>query len=481
MAIAVLNHLHFSLRNSIIIQRGTLVSQQSRINKLCVLVALFAIFLPLNIWAQEDPVIIGKNDWLFVRHEIVLEAQAKEIQLNLELIEKVSKLLRASNVILALAIVPSKMETHTEHLPDGFKVSAYMSGFNDYVLATLRSKDVQLIDLKKNFRAAALKDVENPPFFRLDTHWNNTGAYVAAQTLAEGILANPILKNALDETLIEAYELSWAPKRYRQRIIRDITKFLPPGTPLYPPEESRRFTVMSASQQKPMLLGAAKDVGVTLVGSSYSADWLGFPDALRFSLQRNVINFSVNSDIGSFGAMRRYLQDDSFQTNKPKLLIWEIPERSIPVGPNAIRLTQYRINRAEWLYEVAALTQRDCRATSISAKPETANQKFSMEGGRATKETDFVEISFDKSFDVRSYFSAKLKVDGPKQITLEALDGTALVRRFTVDTVGDDTEHFLKTPLSVSNRPINRLKIYPGVANSFSVKDTKVCSYPDNV
>jgi alginate O-acetyltransferase complex protein AlgJ len=457
------------------------VFRRSYLYKVFVFAVSLMTIVPMPLKAEEEPVIFGKNDWLFVRYEVVHEGLDKESQLNLELIERVSRLLRATNVTLVLVVVPSKMETHVEQLPDGFRVSNYMSGFNDSIISTLQSKGVYVIDLKKRLREAAVGDPENPPFFRLDTHWTNTGAYVAAQTLREGILATPTLRNVLDETQAEAYELVWAPRKFRQRKIRDITKLLPPEARNFPPEESRRFDASAISKQKLTLQGESRNVGVTLLGSSYSDDWLGFPDALRFSLQRNILNFPINSDIGSFGALRRYLQNDAFQANKPKLLIWEIPERSIPVGPNGIRLQNYRVDRTEWLYEVAALTQGDCKTTSISAKFNSTIHKHIVEGREAsTNENDFIEVTFDRPFDAKNYFSAMLKIEGSKQITIDAYDRTALVRKFTVDTVGDDLYHTLKTPLSINTRSVNRLKIYPGNARSVNLKDINICSYPLN-
>ncbi len=442
----------------------------------------FLLLIPV-VEAQEDSVIFGKNDWLFVRHEIISETPEKDTQINFDLIEKVSRLLAANNVTLVMAFVPSKIETHPEQLPDGLTVSTYMRGFNDQMIATLRSQGVHVIDLKKAMREAALKDIENPLFYRLDTHWTHTGAYIAAQSLKAGILASPILKNVLDETPVANFQLTWAARKYRQNKIRDITRYLPPGSPTYSPEETRRFTVTQEGQKNITLLDDEKDTAIALIGSSFSGEWLGFPDALRYSLQRKIVNFSFNSDVGSLNAFRRYLQDDVFQNKKPKLVIWEIPERSIVLGPNnPRRLPRYRIDSAEWLMQIAASVDGNCLPASTKAKLESNSQKFGIEGkGKSTTETDFLEISLDKPIDVKSYFSARLSVDGSKLITVEAYDKNLLVRKFTFDVAGDDLYHKLKTPLSLNSKLVNRLKIYPGITNAFSVMDIEICRYPDNL
>lgn len=85
-----------------------------------------------NSATAQSSAIVGKRDWLFVRHEIVLEEFDKDAQKSLVLIEKFNRML-ARNQIALVVVVPSKMEIHAEQWPDDFKVSAYMKGFNDRV------------------------------------------------------------------------------------------------------------------------------------------------------------------------------------------------------------------------------------------------------------------------------------------------------------------------------------------------------------
>lgn len=437
------------------------------------------------VGAAENPAIVGKNDWLFVRHEIVLEELDKDTQKSLNVIERFNRLLARHQITLAVVVVPSKLETYAEQLPDGFQVSAYMKGFNDAVHNALRAGGVQTIDLKKALRHGALQNTNSPVFFRLDTHWTPTGALLAAQTIQATIMASSSLKKALDAAPVENYKLSWATKANRQVKTRDITRFLPVGAPEYPPEEVMRFKVSRENGKRVSLLEGGGGGGVSLVGSSFSGDWTGFPDALRYTLQRDIVSFSVNADAGQWAVMRAYLRDDTFQINRPKLVIWEMPERAVGWRPNyPFRDERYRVDDNEWLLQVAALVPQACAPAAITAKlepPDGVNKGKGAVAGTATQEADFVEISFDKPVDHHSYLSARVTADGSNQITMEAFEGGGgLMRKFSIDVAGDELAHMLKTPLSLNGKGVRRIKLYPGKTHAFAMADVKVCRYPEN-
>jgi alginate O-acetyltransferase complex protein AlgJ len=73
-------------------------------------------------------------------------------------------------------------------------------------------------------------------------------------------------------------------------------------------------------------------------------------------LQRNLLDISIPVDQGPWVGMEAYLRDDAFKTNRPKLIIWEIPEREMRSPPNyKYRDARYVIDNTEWLSRIAAL------------------------------------------------------------------------------------------------------------------------------
>ena len=113
---------------------------------------------------------------------------------------------------------------------------------------------------------------------------------------------------------------------------------------------------------------ADSEVPVTLVGTSYSANanW-NFVGALKQALRSDVINDSKDGH-GPILPMLAYLKSDAFKNTPPQVLIWEFPERYLPVD-NEIGDAD-----PKW---VASLKEAGARAPQLAqntAKSETPNR-----------------------------------------------------------------------------------------------------------
>ena len=73
---------------------------------------------------------------------------------------------------------------------------------------------------------------------------------------------------------------------------------------------------------------------MALVGTSYSANPLwNFDGFLKEELEADVLNVA-DERMGPFETMQKYLKDEALETNPPKLIIWEVPERYLPIPDN---------------------------------------------------------------------------------------------------------------------------------------------------
>jgi alginate O-acetyltransferase complex protein AlgJ len=145
------------------------------------------------------------------------------------------------------------------------------------------------------------------------------------------------------------------------------------------------------------------------------------------------------------------LRNDAFQTNRPKLLIWEMPERDMKAPPDMpYREARYVINNTEWLLRVSALAQKDCTAatTQVRVEPASLGQSNTDAGLKvgATHDTDDVELRFSRPFDRLEYLAAQLTTNGSKTMTLEASGPGVATRKFTLPLAGDDVAHTFKAP-----------------------------------
>jgi alginate O-acetyltransferase complex protein AlgJ len=319
--------------------------------------ALTTLIPSAFVQAQDAPaVVIGKNnDWLFTPYEYATQADAADTATSINLLTRVNKAFEAKGIALVVAIVPSKIRIHQEQLPANKPIDAYTNGKYDDIVAKLESGGVQVANLNKAFLASPHRSSDTPLFLRLDTHWSHTGSLLAAETIKSKIESTPKLKAALAATKPSKFDMAWSEKKSNQRA-RDLVRLLPPASANYPPEQAMTFKVSRGEGGGTSLLGDSDNVGILVMGSSFTNKNTGYPDGLRFVLQRELLDISLPVDYGPWYGMESYLKDEAFKTKPPKLIVWEIPEREFRSPPSEkFRDPRYQSDNAAWLDRVVGL------------------------------------------------------------------------------------------------------------------------------
>lgn len=318
--------------------------------------AVAALFSTGLATAQESSVVIGKNkDWLFTRYEYAVQSDANDTTTSINLLTNISKAFEARGIGLVIAIVPSKIRIHQDQLPTDKPIDAYSDGKYDQIVSRLEAGGVQVANLNKAFLASPHRNSDTPIFLRLDTHWSHTGAMLAAETIKAKIESTPKLKAAWDATTPVKFDMQWSEKKSNQRA-RDLVRLLPPESANFPPEQAMTFKVQRAQEGQASLTGDGENVGVLVMGSSYTNKNTGYPNGLRYVLQRELLDISLPVDYGPWYGMEQYLKDEAFKTRPPKLVIWEIPEREFRSPPSEkFRDARYQSDNTAWLNRVVAL------------------------------------------------------------------------------------------------------------------------------
>lgn len=307
--------------------------------------------------AQESAgVVIGKNgDWLFTPYEYANLSDAADTAASISLLIRANKAFEAKGIALLVAIVPSKIRIHQEQLPTNKRIDAYTNDKYDSIVSRLEAGGVQVANLNKTFLASAHRTSDTPLFLRLDTHWSQTGAMLAAETIRAKIESTPQLKTALTAIPAAKFEMAWNEKKTNQRA-RDLVRLLPAGASSFAPEQAMTFKVNRTEAAQTGLLGAGENVGVLAMGSSYTNKTTGYPDGLRYVLQRELLDISLPVDFGPWYGMEQYLKDGAFKTSQPRLVIWEIPEREFRSPPNEkFRDPRYQSDNNAWMDRIIAL------------------------------------------------------------------------------------------------------------------------------
>ncbi|MEG1040589.1 MAG: alginate O-acetyltransferase [Pseudomonas sp.] len=288
-----------------------------------------------NLWAALDfklfnegrpGVVLGREQWLFSDEEFKPVANSDQFeQENLALIRGVRDTLQQRGVQLVLAIVPAKARLYSEYLGEQTPASLHDDLYNEFH-AQARQAGVFAPDL-----LAPLTTAKNrgQVFLRTDTHWTPLGAEVAAQHLAEAVSRQNLLSGEPQQFITE--QRPSAPYK------GDLTNFLPLD-PLFsnllpPPDtlQARSTRPAQSTAQDADALFAENQIPVALVGTSYSANpnW-NFLGALQQALRSDVVNYAEDGH-GPLLPMLKYLQSAAFKDSAPQVLIWEFPERYLPM------------------------------------------------------------------------------------------------------------------------------------------------------
>lgn len=440
---------------------------------------LLAGLLTGSACAQQGAGIPGKNGWLFYRLDLTDASEQPAVDSTLDLVARLSRMLEDNGTRLAVAIVPVKMRIHAEHLPT--PLPPFLEGHYARSLKTLRQQGVRAVDLDTVFRGSPLRDGDTPPFLRQDSHWSPTGAHLAASAIGTAIAADPALSEALAASPERDWRLVWEP----QPVVfppGDLSLLLPPGTPKPEPERVRVFRV--SRPDGGTLLGEPPPGGVMLLGSSYSGEWTGFPGALRAVLRRDVPALSTPADRGQWIGLDSALRDEAFQKHRPRLLIWEIPERSLAAPPSyRWRDPRYVMDDRDWLAQAGAWIDTRC------APPRTGG-RFEASGllaGQTPEDTvrvaastaaDFIDIALEPAADPGDYLALTVSGKGTTQITIDALGPGTPARRSRFPFVGDGEARPLRVALRPDGQKITRLRLYPGKTRGFTLSGLRFCRLP---
>ena len=329
--------------------------------------------LGTNLWAALDfklfnegrpGVVLGRDQWLYSDEEFnPIVNEELNLQGNYALVEGVRQSLKAKGVKLVMAIVPAKVRLYPEHLGDVQPASIHANLYQDFH-ARVAADKILAPDLLGPLQQA--KQQGEQVFLRTDTHWTPSGAEIAAKQLAKAIAEKAPLSGQPQRFVTEA-EQTVEHKG-------DLRLFLPLD-PLFenlmPAQEPLQKRVTRAADDQPTAddaLFADNHVPVALIGTSYSANpnW-NFVGALKQALHSDVVNYAEDGH-GPILPMLSYLKSDAFKNDPPQVLIWEFPERYLPVN-NEIGDAD-----PQWVAELkkAGASQQNVAALNKSETPDRA-------------------------------------------------------------------------------------------------------------
>lgn len=289
-------------------------------------------FIDYTVFGEGRPgVVVGKENWLYTDEEFnVSDTAAKALQANLAQITNVRKQLADAGVSLVVTVVPAKARIYPEYLEDRLPAPVHATLY-DQALATLSSAHIPTADLRHPLSAG--KTLQHT-YLRTDTHWTPWGAQLAALEVARvardaGLLRTPASRYVTSLTRVSDHRgdlLNFLP------LDPWFSYFLPPREELRVMKTEAAVSVVQTSSESD-LFGDSALPQVVLIGTSYSANPLwNFTGYLKEALGEDLASYA-REGAGPFKPMSTYLASPDYRQQPPRLVIWEIPERSLLANP----------------------------------------------------------------------------------------------------------------------------------------------------
>jgi len=294
----------------------------------------------------NDDVAIGRDGWLFLTEELRYDGPAAQpFEVRIRLITDAQRALSAQGVELLIALVPDKSRVYSQYLMTGAYPDYHASRYAD-ALRELRHNRVSVVDLLTPLEAGR---ADGATYYRTDSHWNQRGAHIAADAIARVAFGGQACDPA---TLFQTKTTGPAVTRSG-----DLVRLLglDHANNLLRPRPDLEYPVLTAEQPSDDAggMGLFGDAGVPVVltGTSFSMR-ANFHGALQEAMQCRVLD-SAQDGGGLLTSTEAYLKDDAFKESKPKLLIWEVPERflTLPLTKESSWLQDTGL--ARWLPSLA--------------------------------------------------------------------------------------------------------------------------------
>lgn len=423
----------------------------------------------------------GKNQWLFYGVEFSDPNAQDKTNESVDLIALANAHIKDNGVSLLVALAPLKARIYRQHLPDDKPLTPYLETNYKRLRDALVSKGVASADINSAFSDPAVA-ADGGLYYRLDSHWSQRGALLAGEVVKKEIDSRSDFKTAIAALPTLSMKLV-EHKKTRPSKARDLTQLM--SADEAKKYESEQFLPIQFQRgaAATSLTGNEEVPGVVLVGSSYSQEWTAFPDSIRYHLQKDVGNYSLDASIGQWVGFYRYLQSDAYHLSTPKLVVWEIPERDMVATPDfKYRDARYQMHRTDWAMGAAAWAQRSCQAgqglvkgvgssakgakvkdtTGLQIQGAAADTTIDIDVANASKGADYIDVRISSSSDQL----LAIEVSAGKKRSLP-----------TVKLAGDGQPHVVRIPLTSADGVVTKARIALSGAANVELTNLRICQH----
>ena len=280
-----------------------------------------------SAWAAPAPVFEGRDGWLFPEWESTSVLEKNQIDANISLLQQAKDLFASQGIEMVFVVVPTKAVFYPDRLPSDHAVSPEIKGRYAYIVKSMAQAGMKTPDLLPVLRA--IEQGRQSVFYRTDYHWTSMGAEAAATATAQAILQGPALpgKNGTGAKLGE-----WVNERHFGDL---ATRYLAADRRAAIGRDVFRVRLPPAGNAS---LFDDDPAPVHVMGNSFVQPYWGFSQKLSNLIDRPV-SLSWNAgNVGQWVIALNYAESKDFAESRPKVIVWQMNEAQIQIGPNVTGL-----------------------------------------------------------------------------------------------------------------------------------------------
>jgi len=293
--------------------------------------------LPGKARAQQAPVIIGRNGWLYPAWFHFEKVDYAGLSVTADLILQTHEACAAAGIMLLPVLLPMKARIYPENLPADAELGEGFDGKLGLFQRTLAERGTASYDASAD--VAAVKQ-QTLAFYKTDVHWTLAAAEAVGQALATSLLKADLLKPGKGPGF-EMRGIVYQEQR------GDLAQLLPAAAQSRFPLE--RFAFRNLSISGKALERMEADIAV--VGNSMTNPAVGFVPRMAATLQQPVQLFWNYGNLGPWKILLDYIEGDGFRRHPPKILVWVFTEGVLSSDPAAAEMfdAESLMPRATWL------------------------------------------------------------------------------------------------------------------------------------
>lgn len=183
--------------------------------------------------SNSPNVIVGRDGWLFYKgaqnfgENPVADYQGSNLYTDAELeiiaenMQAAKEALEGRGIKFALLLIPNKERVYDKYMPASYGEAARNNRMEQVADYLVRNTDIRVVNITEELKEYAESPGNGRIYYKYDTHWNHTGAYIAAQIMGRELGFELPDTSSLTENLVDAPSMDLAVQLSMQSVLNE--------------------------------------------------------------------------------------------------------------------------------------------------------------------------------------------------------------------------------------------------------------------